>query len=109
MNRARWYATVTTLPSGEIYIQGGRGQDHTPGGGGGEDRPEIRDASGQFPCCSPGIDTTGLYWWYPRNWVAPDGRIFGYSDRTMYYVDPANGGRARCAGRAPCRRTARAA
>ena len=83
MSRPRFYATLTTLPNGEIYIQGGRD---------GEDRPEIRSTSGDIRPLT-GIDTTSLYWWYPRHWVAPDGRIFGFSDRSMYYVDPyANSG-----------------
>ena len=93
MNRARFYGTTTTLPSGETYLQGGRGEEtYVPGDGGGEDQPEIRGADGSFRPL-PGIDTSSLYFWYPRNWVAPDGRIFGYSDRAMYFVDPyANGG-----------------
>ena len=83
MSRPRFYATLTTLPNGEIYIQGGRD---------GEDQPEIRSTSGDIRPLT-GIDTTSLYWWYPRHWVAPDGRIFGFSDRSMYYVDPyANSG-----------------
>ncbi|MFZ1429337.1 MAG: galactose oxidase early set domain-containing protein [Geminicoccaceae bacterium] len=79
MRAARWYATATTLPNGETFIQGGKS--------GGEGRPEIRDVAGNFRELS-GIDTSTLYWWYPRNWVAPDGRIFGFSDRTMYYINP---------------------
>lgn len=79
MRAARWYATATTLPNGETFIQGGKS--------GGENRPEIRDAAGNFRTLA-GIDTSSLYWWYPRNWVAPNGRIFGFSDRTMYYVNP---------------------
>ncbi len=88
LNRARYYATATTLSTGEIYVQGGRGlKTYVPGDGGAQDRPEIRDADGSFRLL-PGVDTASLYFWYPRNWVAPDGRIFGYSDRSMYYVDP---------------------
>ena len=79
MRAARWYATATTLPNGETFIQGGKAA--------GEGQPEIRDAAGNFRALT-GIDTSSLYWWYPRNWVAPDGRIFGFSDRTMYYVNP---------------------
>ena len=44
MHAARWYATATTLPNGEIYIQGGQG----PGAGASSDRPEIRGATGNF-------------------------------------------------------------
>jgi hypothetical protein len=77
MNRERWYGTATTLPDGEVYIQGGdRGTDH----------PEIRSLNGTFRLL-PGADTSGLTYFYPRNWVAPNGRIFGLSDSAMYYVD----------------------
>lgn len=88
MNQARWYATVTTLPNGQTYVQGGLGPK---GGLPGEARPEIRDVAGNFRLLN-NISTTSLNWWYPRNWVAPDGRIFGYSDRTMYYVNPNGNG-----------------
>ena len=94
MHSARWYATATTLPNGETYIQGGRAG---PGVIGGELRPEIRDASGNFRVLG-GADTSNLYWYYPRNWVAPDGRIFGYTNRTMYYVNPAGAGSLSYAG-----------
>lgn len=83
MNRPRWYASPTTLPDGRIYIQGGLG---------GADYPEIREADGTFRLLG-GADTSPLNWFYPRNRVAPNGLVFGYSDLTMYYVDPnANGG-----------------
>ena len=82
MNRARWYATATTLPNGEMYIQGGKN---------GTDRPEIRGVDGTFRLLK-NVNTSSLAWWYPRNFVAPDGRIFGISDQTMYYVDTAGNG-----------------
>ena len=83
MNRPRWYASVMTLTDGRTYIQGGTG---------GEDHPEIRDTAGNFNLLS-GVDTSGLSFFYPRNRVAPNGLVFGYSDLTMYYVDVnANGG-----------------
>jgi len=83
MNRPRWYASTMTLPDGRIYIQGGTG---------GEDYPEIRDSSGAFHLLS-GANTSSLNFFYPRNQVAPNGLVFGYSDLSMYYVDPnANGG-----------------
>jgi hypothetical protein len=83
MKRPRWYGSTTTLPDGRIYIQGGTG---------GNDYPEIRELDGTFRLLS-GVNTSSLFPLYPRNRVAPDGRVFGYSDRSMYYVDPkANGG-----------------
>ncbi len=76
MNRARWYATGTTMPNGSIFVQGGLD---------GEDRPE-RWTPERGAELLP-IDTSGLDWYYPRNFVAPDGRIFGIAnDRWMYYV-----------------------
>lgn len=78
LHRPRWYATLTTLPDGQIYIQGGKG---------GADRPELRARDGTFRLLAE-ADTSALHWWYPRNWVAPDGRVFGYSDRAMYFIDP---------------------
>ena len=78
MSRPRWYATLTTLPNGEIYIQGGRE---------GADRAEVRAADGSLRLLS-GMDTSDLICWYPRNWVAPSGKIFGVTNRKMYLVDP---------------------
>jgi hypothetical protein len=83
MNRPRWYGSPTTLPDGRIYIQGGSG---------GGDYPEIRELDGTFSLLG-GVNTSSLQPLYPRNRVAPDGRLFGYSDLSMYYVDPqANSG-----------------
>ena len=87
MNRRRWYATATTLPNGEIYIQGGKN---------GTDRAEIRSPGGTFRLLA--MDTSALTYWYPRNFVAPDGRIFGISNFSLYWVDPAGGGRLTMAG-----------
>ncbi len=97
MHQARWYATATTLPNGDIYIQGGKGP---PGAGVGSNRPEVRGQSGYYRLLS-GVDTADIYWWYPRNWVAPDGRIFGISDRAMYYVNPKGAGSLTPAGTLP--------
>lgn len=83
MNRARWYSTSTTLLNGEIYIQGGSG---------GTDRPEIRATNGTFRLLSS-ANTSGLDFMYPRNFIAPDGRVFGYdSAGRMFYVDTSGTG-----------------
>ena len=92
MNRARWYSTATTLPNGETYIQGGTG---------GADLPEIRSAGGTFRLLS-NANTGGLNYSYPRNFVAPDGRVFGYdSNGVMYYVDPNGLGSLTAVGQLP--------
>lgn len=78
MNRARWYSSATTLLDGQSYIQGGKN---------GTDLPEVRTADGQFRLLT-GADTSDLNYGYPRNFVAPDGRIFGFdSTGKMYNVD----------------------
>ena len=83
MNRARWYASATVLTNGEIYIQGGSG---------GADRPEVRQLDGTFRLLSA-ADTSSLRSFYPRNFVAADGRIFGIDNfGRMYYVTPGGTG-----------------
>jgi len=83
MNRGRWYSTSIALPNGEVYIQGGSS---------GTDRPEVRQTNGAFRLLS-NANTGGLDFMYPRNWVAPNGLIFGYdSNGKMYTVNPAGTG-----------------
>ena len=57
MQRKRWYATATTLPNGEVFVQGGKG---------GNDHPEIRRNDGSNFLLS-GITTSDLREDYPRN------------------------------------------
>ena len=83
MNRARWYSTSITLLNGDTYTQGGSG---------GTDRPEVRQADGTFRLLST-ANTSSLDFMYPRNFIAPDGRVFGYdSAGRMYYVDASGTG-----------------
>ncbi len=89
MKRPRWYASATPLMNGEIYIQGGKN---------GEDVAEVRDVFGQFRTLT-GVQTGDLDWWYPRNFLAPDGRIFGLEDKgLMYYVSTEGQGTLTVAG-----------
>lgn len=101
MKRKRWYASSITLRDGRTYIQGG--SDLNDGGlnyPNGNDRPEIRNLDGSFQLLD-GVDTSGLFPWYPRNWVAPNGLVFGYADRSMYYVDPSGNGSITMLGAMP--------
>ena len=88
MTLPRWYGTATTLPTGEVYIQGGTD---------GEKHPEIRKADGTFKALT--IDTLAKIKVgpnemaafennYPRNFVAPNGKIFGFDPHFMYEIDP---------------------
>jgi hypothetical protein len=92
MNRPRWYASTTVLANGDIYLQGGSG---------GDDRPEVRASDGTFRLLT-GVDTSALDFWYPRNFVAADGRIFGFDTAgRMYYVDTTGAGKFVSAGALP--------
>jgi len=84
MTRSRWYSSSTTLINGETYIQGGSG---------GGDRPEIRSVDGSFRVMN-GINTSPIGTSFPRNFVAPDGRIFGYDpgNGQMYYANTSGTG-----------------
>jgi hypothetical protein len=70
MNFGRWYASVTPLLNGEVYVQGGKGTDALPAG------PEVRRQDGTFRRLD-GVVTSSYAWYYPRNFLAPDGGIFG--------------------------------
>lgn len=84
MNQPRWYASAITLVTGETYIQGGFG---------GAALPEVRQLDGSFRQLTT-ADTSFLLWSYPRNYVMPDGRVFGYDfEGRMYFVDTAGTGR----------------
>ncbi|WP_162851346.1 galactose oxidase-like domain-containing protein [Panacagrimonas perspica] len=97
MNRGRWYGSVTTLLDGRIYIQGGKSETRISGA----DRPEVRELDGTFRLL-PGADTSALRYYYPRGFVLPDGRLFGFDTRgTMYYVDPTGPGSLTTVGEFP--------
>lgn len=91
MHRPRWYASAITLPNNEILIQGGLG---------GADYPEIRATDGSYRLMT-NIPTGNLSWFYPRNFLAPDGSIFGFSESTMYQIGLARGGSIRTIGQLP--------
>jgi len=89
MKRARWYSTSTTLINGETYIQGGSS---------GGDRPEIRGLDGVFRLLSS-ANTSTINDQYPRNFVAPDGRVFGFdSNGKMFYINTLAAGSVQMVG-----------
>ena len=77
LNRTRWYASAVPLMNGEIYVQGGL---H------GEDFPEVRERDGRYRLLT-GAPTSQYFFYYPRNYIAPDGRLFGYdTNGLMHFV-----------------------
>ena len=90
MQRSRWYSSSITLTNGETFVMGGSG---------GTDRPEIRGADGSFRLMS-GINTSAVGTSFPRNFVAPDGRVFGYDpgNGAMYWINTSGTGTFTSAG-----------
>ena len=87
MNRARWYASALPLMNGEIYVQGGRR---------GEDLPEIRGSNGTYRLLT---NAGTIHFFYPRNFIVPDGRVFGFDvNGLMYYVTTEGNGSLTPAG-----------
>jgi Galactose oxidase-like, Early set domain len=79
LKRLRWYSSATVLPNANVYVQGGTG---------GEDFPELRTGSGSTTLLT-GAPTGNLSSGYPKNFVGPDGLIFGVAGSAMYRINPA--------------------
>lgn len=85
MASARWYPTSTVLPSGEILLTSGINNS-----GGWASTPEVYSPSTNTWRSLFGARVTG---YYPRQWVAPNGLIFGYeTDKDMFYLNPNGNG-----------------
>jgi Domain of unknown function (DUF1929)/Glyoxal oxidase N-terminus len=92
LSRPRWYPTILTLPNSEVLVMGGRAtpltyaiipEVYTPGQG----WRKLTSASNDG---AYGI----LNWYYPKAFVAPNGKVFitSWMGRT-YYLDPQDKGR----------------
>ncbi|GAA1515108.1 LamG-like jellyroll fold domain-containing protein [Nocardioides humi] len=106
MNYPRWYPTGTTMPNGDIVVQGGT----LKGGPGGPGvlTPEVyRPDQGSGWTLLTGATSAAAYgdgggalgpdenrWWYPRAFVAPgSGNLFNITGTQMFELDPdGNGG-----------------
>ncbi len=76
MAHGRWYPTITTLPDGRMLTMAGRDQ-----AGNVVRVPEIWEGNQwvELPGANGGVNDEIPY--YPRNFVAPDGRIFYAGER----------------------------
>ncbi|KQP36590.1 RICIN domain-containing protein [Methylobacterium sp. Leaf100] len=101
----RYYSTMLTLPNGQQIIMGGS----YPYLGGYAD-PQGSIDRGWMTGMTPEVYDGGAWrslfgatsreafgpdfgrFWYPRAWVAPNGRIFGISSERMWTLDPAGNG-----------------
>lgn len=115
MNYPRWYPTGTTMPSGDVVVQGGS----LKGGPGGPGvlTPEIftpdagsgwrllEGATSSVAYGDGGADHEGAdenRWWYPRAFVAPgNGNLFNISGTQMFELDPRGDGNLTLRGTLP--------
>ena len=83
MSFARWYPTSTVLPNGEILLVGGRDESSRNVA-----TPEVYSPSTNTWRSLFGISTAANNFYYPRQWVAPNGKVFGIeAGKKMYYLD----------------------
>jgi len=90
MLRPRWYATATTLGDGSILVQGGDG---------GWDHPERWSPENGSELM--GADLSPYFWWYPKAFVLPDGRVLSVDVFGRMYLMSADLSIATPAGRLP--------
>lgn len=92
MNSARWYPTSTILDNGEVLVSGGidgkfnsvfTPEVFTP------DQDSWRYLMG---ATDPLVfdQPRGGGWYYPRQWLAPNGLVFGLAGNIAYYLDYRN-------------------
>ena len=94
MNSARWYPTSTMLANGDILLSGGinaAGQTVAT--------PEVYSPATNQWRSLLGISTADYSYFYPRQWLAPNGLVFGYTnDAKMYYMNPNGNGNLQALG-----------
>ena len=84
MRYARWYPTVTTMPNGEVVTMGGADQN-----GNAVPIPEIGNGTSWRSLTGASLTLPN----YPRNFVAPDGRLFvAGPQRQSYWLNVSGSG-----------------
>lgn len=98
MSFKRWYPTVLTLANGEQIILGGQLDKGKSGFGTHATTPEIFNTTTGWRtldgATSENAFDTGQNWYYPRAWLAPNGKVFVLAASTgeMFYLDAAGKG-----------------
>jgi len=96
MSFARWYPTSITLADGDILVSGGRDAQLRE-----VVTPEVYSPAEDKWRSLLGVQTTDYGYFYPRLWVAPDGRVFGIQGDKMFYITVADQGTLTSAGNLP--------
>ncbi|MCF4128762.1 AbfB domain-containing protein [Methylobacterium sp. SyP6R] len=111
----RYYSTMLTLPNGQQLIMGG---DYPYAVGWSDPQGSINQGynTGMTPELYDGTKWNTLFgansrdafgpdnsrYWFPRAWIAPNGKVFGISSDKMWFLDPTgNGSVAAMAFKAP--------
>ena len=76
MDRGRWYPTNTTMGNGQVVITAGRDEDGLNVG-----VPEVWSTTGAAPRRLTGA--SALFPYYPRGFLAPNGRLFYAGEQRM--------------------------
>ncbi|GIE36621.1 exported oxidase [Actinoplanes italicus] len=112
LGRQRWYASVLRLPDDRMLTLGGGNSYNVDAYLKPNDDttvatvPEIGTGTGNWTALT-GADSTVAFgardnrWWYPRAYVAPDGKVFGVSYDQMWRLDPSGAGRVTSLGTLP--------
>jgi hypothetical protein len=99
LSRQRWYASVLRLPDDRMLTVGGGNSYNVDAYLKPDDNttvatvPEISTGTGEWTQLT-GADSAAAFgakdnrWWYPRAYVAPDGKVFGVSYDQMWKLDP---------------------
>ncbi len=102
----RWYATMTMLSDGRTLITGGSFPYAINVWQNPDSTQSLADVSMTPEIYTPGAGWSSLFgansrtafgpdfnrWWYPRQWVAPDGNVFGVSSEKWWRLDPTGDG-----------------
>jgi hypothetical protein len=112
LGRQRWYASVLRLPDDRMLTLGGGNSYNVDAHLKPNDNttvatvPEIGTGTGAWTALT-GADSTVAFgardnrWWYPRAYVAPDGKVFGVSFDQMWRLDPDGTGKVTSLGTLP--------
>ena len=88
MASARWYPTSTILANGDVLLSGGYDEFARA-----VPTPEIYSPSTNSWRSLLGASTAEYGYYYPRQWVAPNGKVFGYFEsKKMFSMDTSGNG-----------------
>ena len=96
MHYERWYPTSTALANGDILVSAGRNGSNVL-----TDIPEVYSATTGTWRTLNNASMSAYQFFYPRQFLMPDGRVFGVSARDMYIMTTEGEGSITGVGRLP--------